>query len=87
MRDRVRVLSLLLALSGAAGSALAATVDGTVVPGTGRVFKDGETATYTGREVRLRSGNGAATMVSHNGRPPVAMGQPGEGVERVYTAQ
>jgi cytoskeletal protein RodZ len=66
---------------------LQATVDGTVVPGTGRVFKDGETATYTGRQVRLRSGNGAATMVSYNGQPAVAMGQPGEVVERVYTAQ
>jgi len=66
---------------------LQATVDGTVVPGTGRVFKEGETATYTGREVRLRSGNGAATMVSYNGQPPVALGQQGEVVERVYTAQ
>ena len=66
---------------------LQATVDGTVVPGTGRVFKEGETATYTGREVRLRSGNGAATIVSYNGQPAVALGQQGEVVERVYTAQ
>jgi len=66
---------------------LQATVDGTVVPGTGRIFKDGESATYTGREVRLRSGNGAATMVSYNGQPAVAMGQQGEVVERVYRAQ
>jgi cytoskeletal protein RodZ len=66
---------------------LQATVDGTVVPGTGRIFRDGESATYTGREVRLRSGNGAATMVSYNGQPAVAMGQQGEVVERVYRAQ
>jgi hypothetical protein len=66
---------------------LQATVDGTVVPGTGRVFKEGETATYTGREVRLRSGNGAATIVSYNGQPAVALGQQGEVVERTYTAQ
>ena len=66
---------------------LQATVDGTVVPGTGRVFKDGETATYTGREVRLRSGNGAATVVSYNGQPAIALGQQGEVVERIYTAQ
>jgi cytoskeleton protein RodZ len=66
---------------------LQATVDGTVVPGTGRLFKEGETATYTGREVRLRSGNGAATIVSYNGQPAVAMGQQGEVVERIYTAQ
>jgi hypothetical protein len=66
---------------------LQATVDGTVVPGTGRVFTEGESATYTGREVRLRSGNGAATLVSYNGQPAVAMGQQGEVVERIYTAQ
>ena len=66
---------------------LQATVDGTLVPGTGRVFKEGETATYTGREVRLRSGNAAATVVSYNGQPAVALGQQGEVVERVYTAQ
>jgi hypothetical protein len=66
---------------------LQATVDGAVVPGTGRVFKEGETASYTGREVRLRTGNAAATLVSHNGQPAVAMGRQGEIVERVYTAQ
>jgi cytoskeletal protein RodZ len=66
---------------------LQATVEGTVVPGTGRLFKEGESATYTGREVRLRSGNGAATIVSYNGQPAVAMGQQGEVVERIYTAQ
>jgi len=49
--------------------------------------KEGETETYTGREVRLRSGNGAATVVSYNGQPAVALGQQGEVVERVYTAQ
>jgi cytoskeleton protein RodZ len=66
---------------------LQATVDGTVVPGTGRVFKEGESATYTGREVRLRSGNGAATIVSYNGQPAAALGRQGEVVERIYTAQ
>jgi cytoskeletal protein RodZ len=66
---------------------LQATVDGTVVAGTGRVFREGETATYIGREVRLRSTNGAATMVSYNGRPAAAMGQAGETVERIYTSQ
>jgi hypothetical protein len=66
---------------------LQATVDGTVVAGTGRIFKDGETATYSGREVVLRSGNAAATLVSYNGQPAAALGQQGEVVERVYTAQ
>jgi cytoskeletal protein RodZ len=66
---------------------LLAIVDGTAVPDTGRVFKDGETATYTGREVRLRSGNGAATLVSVNGQPAVALGNQGEVVEKVYSSQ
>ncbi len=66
---------------------LQATVDGALVAGTGRIFKDGETATYTGREVRLRSGNGAATLVSVNGAPAAALGSRGEVVEKVYTAQ
>ena len=65
---------------------LLATVDGSQVAGTGRVFKDGETATYTGQEVRLRSGNGAATLVSVNGAPAVALGNQGEVVEKVYSA-
>jgi cytoskeletal protein RodZ len=64
-----------------------ATVDGTVVAGTGRVFKDGESASFQGREVRIRTGNGAVTTITHNGQPEGAMGQPGQVVEKVYTAQ
>jgi cytoskeletal protein RodZ len=64
-----------------------ATVDGTVVAGTGRVFKDGESASFQGREVRIRTGNAAATTITHNGQPEGAMGQQGQVVEKVYTAQ
>jgi hypothetical protein len=64
-----------------------ATVDGAVVAGTGRVFKDGESASFQGREVRIRTGNGAVTTVVHNGLAEGAMGQPGQVVEKVYTAQ
>ena len=64
-----------------------ATVDGTVVAGTGRVYKDGESASFQGREVRIRSGNGAATQITYNGRFEGPLGQQGQVVEKVYTAQ
>jgi len=64
-----------------------ATVDGTLAPGTGRVFKDGEASTYTGRQVVIRTGNAAATLITHNGTNEGAMGQQGQVVEKVYTAQ
>lgn len=64
-----------------------ATVDGTVVAGTGRVYRDGESASFQGREVRIRSGNGAATQITHNGQFEGPLGQQGQVVEKVYTAQ
>jgi len=64
-----------------------ATVDGTIVPGTGRVYKDGETVSVTGREVRIRSGNAAATQITYNGLPQGAMGANGQVVEKTYSAQ
>jgi cytoskeletal protein RodZ len=64
-----------------------ATVDGAVVAGTGRVFKDGESASFQGREVRIRSGNAAATQITHNGALEGPMGSQGQVVEKVYTAQ
>jgi cytoskeletal protein RodZ len=66
---------------------LQATVDGSVVAGTGRVYKDGEAATFTGRTVTVRSGNAAATQVTYNGVFQGTMGQQGQVVEKVYTAQ
>ncbi|HZP95998.1 MAG TPA: RodZ domain-containing protein [Candidatus Limnocylindria bacterium] len=64
-----------------------AVVDGTVVPGTGRVYRDGETATFSGKQVTLRTGNAAATQVTHNGVFEGALGAQGQVVEKVYTAQ
>jgi hypothetical protein len=64
-----------------------ATVDGAVVPGTGRVFKDGEAGTYSGRQVIVRTGNAATTFITHNGTSEGAMGTQGQVVEKVYTAQ
>lgn len=63
-----------------------ATVDG-VVAGTAHVYKDGESASFQGGEVRIRSGNAAATLVTHNGVSEGAMGSQGQVVEKVYTAQ
>ena len=64
-----------------------ATVDGTVVAGTGRVYKDGETQTFTGRQVVLRTGNAGATQVTYNGVSQGTLGTKGQVVEKVYTAQ
>ncbi len=65
---------------------LLATVDGKDVDGTGRVFKEGEVAQFTGAEVRLRTGNGAATIVSYNGQPASPLGSAGTVVDKVYRA-
>ena len=64
-----------------------ATVDGAVVAGTGRVYKDGETQTFTGKQVVLRSGNAGATVVTYNGVSQGTLGTNGQVVEKVYTAQ
>ena len=64
-----------------------ATVDGADVPGSGRVYKDGETAVFTGKEVRIRAGNAAAAQVIYNGQLIAGLGKQGEVVERVFVAQ
>jgi hypothetical protein len=64
---------------------LQATVDGTVIPGA-HVYKDGERATFSGREVRIRTGNAAATQITHNGVSLGTMGDQGQVVEKVYSA-
>jgi cytoskeletal protein RodZ len=64
-----------------------ATVDGTDVPGSGRVYKDGENALFTGKEVRIKAGNAAAAQVIYNGQLIAGLGRQGEVVERVFVAQ
>ena len=64
-----------------------ATVDGNCEPCQGRVFKDGETATFQGKEVRIKTGNAAVVQVNHNGQVTASLGRPGEVVERVFVAQ
>jgi cytoskeletal protein RodZ len=64
-----------------------ATVDGADVPGSGRIYKDGETAAFVGREVRIKAGNAAAAQVIYNGQLIAGLGRQGEVVERVFVAQ
>ena len=65
---------------------LLATVDGSPATGaTGRTYHDGETAVFSGREVRIKSGNAAVTQVIYNGQPITSLGRQGEVVERVFT--
>jgi helix-turn-helix protein/glucodextranase-like protein len=64
-----------------------ATVDGTDVPGSGRVYKDGETAAFIGKEVRIKAGNAAVAQVIYNGQLIAGLGKPGEVVERVFATQ
>ena len=64
-----------------------ATVDGADVPGSGRLYKDGETAAFVGKEVRIRAGNAAAAQVIYNGQLIAGLGKQGEVVERVFVAQ
>jgi cytoskeletal protein RodZ len=64
-----------------------ATVDGNCEPCQGRVFRDGETATFQGKEVRIKTGNAAAVQVNHNGQVIASLGRQGEVVERVFVAQ
>jgi hypothetical protein len=66
---------------------LQATVDGTVVAGTGRVYKDGESQTFTGKTVAVRTGNAAATNITYNGVYQGTMGQQGQIAEKVYSGQ
>ena len=67
--------------------AVGASVDGNCEPCQGRVFKDGETATFQGKEVRIKTGNAAVVQVNHNGQVTASLGRPGEVVERVFVAQ
>ncbi|HKC92354.1 MAG TPA: helix-turn-helix domain-containing protein [Candidatus Limnocylindria bacterium] len=64
-----------------------ATVDGADVPGSGRLYKDGETAAFIGKEVRIKAGNAAAAQVIYNGQMIAGLGKQGEVVERVFVAQ
>ena len=64
-----------------------ATVDGSQAPNTNKIYTEGQTLSFTGKEVKVRTGNGAATFLTYNGQDLGAMGEPGLVVERTFVAQ
>jgi transcriptional regulator with XRE-family HTH domain len=66
---------------------LLAQVDGTTAAGTGRVFASGASATFTGKQVVIRTGNAGVTQVIYNGQLQGTLGAQGQVVEKAYTFQ
>lgn len=64
-----------------------ATVDGSQAPNTNKIYGDGQTLTFTGKEVKVRTGNAAATFLTYNGQDLGPMGGPGLVSERVFAVQ
>lgn len=64
---------------------LLALVDGAQAANTNRVFTSGQTVTFSGRQVILRTGNAAATFVTVNGEELGALGGAGQVVERTFS--
>ncbi len=62
-------------------------VDGSPVPGTGKVLTAGTTQTFSGKTVVVRSGNAGATTVVYNGQLQASLGAAGQVVEKTYTFQ
>ena len=63
---------------------LLAVIDGAQAPNTNRVFSNGQTVTFSGRQVVLRTGNAGATFVTHNGEDLGRLGNNGQVVERTF---
>ncbi len=66
---------------------LLALVDGAQAPGTGRIFANGASQTFTGKQVVIRTGNAGATQVVYNGQLVGKLGDAGQVVEKTYTFQ
>lgn len=66
---------------------LLARVDGVQAEGTGRIFTNGTSATFTGRQVTIRTGNAGATTVIYNGQLLGTLGVAGQVVDRTFTLQ
>ncbi|HUQ16253.1 MAG TPA: helix-turn-helix domain-containing protein [Candidatus Saccharimonadales bacterium] len=63
-----------------------ATVDGAQAPSTNKVFAPGQTLTFSGRSVVVRSGNGGVTFLSFNGQDLGKMGETGQVAERQFAS-
>ena len=63
-----------------------ATVDGTPAPNTNKVFPSGQTLTFTGKSVTVRSGNAGTTFLAFNGQDLGKMGEVGQVTERSFSS-
>ena len=63
-----------------------ATIDGAQAPNTNKVFPAGQTLTFSGKTVVVRSGNGGVTFLSYNGQDLGKMGEPGQVAERQFAS-
>jgi len=63
-----------------------ATVDGKQEAGTGKVFPSGQTLTFTGKTVTVRSGNAGTTFLAFNGQDLGRMGEVGQVTERTFSS-
>jgi len=63
-----------------------ATVDGAQAPGTNKVFPSGQTLTFTGKAVTVRSGNAGTTYLAFNGQDLGKMGELGQVTERSFSS-
>jgi len=63
-----------------------ATVDGTQATGTNKVFPSGQTLTFTGKSVTVRSGNAGTTFLAFNGQDLGKMGEVGQVTERSFSS-
>ena len=63
-----------------------ATVDGTQAPGTNKIFPNGQTLTFTGKTVTVRSGNAGTTFLAFNGQDLGKMGEVGQVTERSFSS-
>ena len=67
------------------GSAwLLAVVDGTQDARTNKVYPDGTTLTFVGKQVSVRTGNAGVTYLTYNGQSAGAMGAGGQTAERSF---
>ncbi|HEV2010609.1 MAG TPA: helix-turn-helix domain-containing protein [Candidatus Limnocylindria bacterium] len=63
-----------------------ATVDGTQAPGTNKIFPNGQVLTFSGKTVKVRSGNAGVTFLAFNGQDIGKMGEVGQVTERSFSA-
>ena len=63
-----------------------ATIDGAQAPNTNKVFPAGQTLTFSGKTVVVRSGNSGVTFLSYNGQDLGKMGEAGQVVERQFAS-